>query len=240
MPSVQSSIRDKVNWEFPAPEGDEAFFAYVFACGKGLIPEVEDAARQTLDHPMTFETLGEGLQLFDGSALRELADFRKRCRDSLIACLDSFLEVQPPGPSSIWIGCPEVMPKRPEILRRRVLPTWLTQLLTRNQNALKIQEFTRPLDIHSRIRGEHSAALQDHVNCSFCLGVHLGKGSTFCAELENKLVQARDKVTVSHSLCFSSTTRFTSRRFAAIAVFELCTGSTIRYPIHAQVFIPPL
>ena len=37
----------------------------------------------------------------------------------------------------------------------------------------------------------------------------------FCAELESKLEQARDKVT--YSLHFSSTTRLTSRRYAVIA-----------------------
>jgi hypothetical protein len=87
MASVQSSIRAKVErGEFPEPKGAETFLAYVIAGGNGLIPEMEIAARQTLDHPMSFEVLGEGLQLFGGSALRELANFRKRCRDNLIVC----------------------------------------------------------------------------------------------------------------------------------------------------------
>jgi hypothetical protein len=113
MVSVQSSIRAKVNCgEFPAPKGAEAFSAYAIASGRGLIPEMENAARKTLDYPLTFEILGEGLQLFEGWALRDLARFRKRCRDSLVACLDSFLEVQIPGPFDFWVGCPEVMPNR--------------------------------------------------------------------------------------------------------------------------------
>jgi hypothetical protein len=79
MASVQSSIRLQVKWEeFPAPKGTEAFAAYAIASAKRLIPEMENAARQTLDHPMTFDLLGEGLRLFEGSALRELASFRKR------------------------------------------------------------------------------------------------------------------------------------------------------------------
>ncbi|KAF8472352.1 hypothetical protein DFH94DRAFT_766325 [Russula ochroleuca] len=62
MASVQSSIRAKVKLgEFPAPMGIEAFSAYAIASGKGLIPEMENAARQTLDYPVTFEILGEGL-----------------------------------------------------------------------------------------------------------------------------------------------------------------------------------
>jgi hypothetical protein len=79
MASVQSYIRLQVKWEeFPAPKGTEAFAAYAIARAKGLIPEMEHAARLTLNYPMTFEKLGEGLRLFEGSALRDLASFRKR------------------------------------------------------------------------------------------------------------------------------------------------------------------
>ena len=79
MDSVQSSIRLEVKCgEFPAPRGVQSFPAYAIASAKGLIPEMENAARQTLDHPMTFEILGEGLRLFEGWALRDLASFHKR------------------------------------------------------------------------------------------------------------------------------------------------------------------
>jgi hypothetical protein len=106
MAPVQSFIRVGVGrGEFPAPEGVEAFTAYAIASAKVLIPEMENAARLTLDHPMTFEILGEGLRLFERWALRDLVNFRKRCRDNLVTCLDSFLDAQPPGPSSIWVGC---------------------------------------------------------------------------------------------------------------------------------------
>src|SRR5258708_36157036 len=67
MASVQSSIRAEVSrGEFPAPSGAEAFYAYAIASTKGLIPEMEYIARLTLDYPMTFETIGEGLRLFEG------------------------------------------------------------------------------------------------------------------------------------------------------------------------------
>lgn len=70
MTSVQSTIRAKVrHGEFPAPNGAEAFSAYVIALGKGLVQEMENAAHQTLHLPMTFEVLGEGLRLFDGGGL---------------------------------------------------------------------------------------------------------------------------------------------------------------------------
>jgi len=90
MVQVQSSIRERVKrWDFPVPGGTEDFSAYAIARSKGLIPEMEEAARATLYSPMTFETFGEGLRLFKGSALRDLVQFRKRCRDNLVARVES-------------------------------------------------------------------------------------------------------------------------------------------------------
>jgi hypothetical protein len=208
MTSVQSSIRAEAKrGDFPAPKGTEAFAAYAIASAKDLIPEMEDAARLTLDHPMTFEVLGEGLRLFAGWALRDLVNYRKRCRDNLVTCLGSFLQVQPPGPSNIWLGCPEVAGRHSydpygnyRQIPSVVLPNWLNQLLSRNQIDLKLQKVTNPLDMHSRIRGEYCTALQSHRNCSFCTGVHIMNVFTFCAELENKFAQACNKV--FHSLYF--------------------------------------
>ena len=79
MTSAQWYIRAKVKLgEFPVAKGAEAFSAYAIASSKGLILEMENAARDTMNHAMTFETLGEGLQLFEGSALRDLVERRKR------------------------------------------------------------------------------------------------------------------------------------------------------------------
>ncbi|KAI0276208.1 hypothetical protein BGY98DRAFT_1098315 [Russula aff. rugulosa BPL654] len=92
MVSVQSLIRAEVSrGEFPAPKGPEAFSAYVIASSKGLIPEMENAARQTLEHPMTFEIFGEGLRSIEGWALRDLANFRKRCRNNLSTSRSAFI-----------------------------------------------------------------------------------------------------------------------------------------------------
>ena len=221
MASVQSCIRAKVKLgEFPAPKGAEAFCAYGISSSKRLIPEMENAARQTLNYSMTFEDLGERLRLLDGWALHDLSNFRKRCRDGVIQSLDLFLKVRPPGPSSIWVGCPEVMPRssyesdedeegeddgedededegdgEDEDEEDLVLPRWLSRLLLTNQDNLKLQNFTHALDIHSRIHREYITALRNHRNCYFCLKVHLKNGSTFCTELGNTLAQARDKVT---------------------------------------------
>ena len=176
MVQVQSSIRAKVNrGTFPAPVGSDGYRAYAIACNKGLIPEMEKAAHLTLDRPMTLETLGEALLCFDGSALRDLARFRKLCRDSLVLCLRSFLEV--PG-TGTWY-CPNC---------RRLLrcePNSLHQALPPNK-----QVFTNavtPLNIH----GEYLKTLASYATCHHCGRV---RHSTFSADLESNLTQARDKV----------------------------------------------
>ena len=52
------------------------------------------AARLTLGYPMTFEYLGEALQSFKRRrVLCDLVRYRKRCRDNLVSCLESFLDV---------------------------------------------------------------------------------------------------------------------------------------------------
>jgi hypothetical protein len=105
MASVQSYIRAEVSHGvFPTPKSAEVFSAYAIASGKGLIPEMENAARQTLDHPMTFEVLGEGLRLFEGWALRDLVNFRKRYRDDLMSCFESFLKIKG-SQFDIWASC---------------------------------------------------------------------------------------------------------------------------------------
>jgi hypothetical protein len=206
MSSVQSSIRAGVDrGEYPASKGDEAFTAYAIASAKGLIPEMENAARQTLNHPMSFKVLGEGLRMFEGWVLRDLVNFRRHCRDKVVECLDLFLDVK--GPSRIWVGCPDskvtIIWVSMTSREKRDLPTWLNQLLAGIQNDLKLN-FIRPLDILPRIRREYTTTLQKHNSCEFCSKVHNKKGSKYFEELDDKLTQARNKV--PHSLYFSSTT----------------------------------
>jgi hypothetical protein len=77
MESVQSDIRSAIkDGTFPAPVRAEGFSAYVLASAMGLVPEAENAARLTLDQPMTFDLLGEGLRLFKGRALCDLIRYR--------------------------------------------------------------------------------------------------------------------------------------------------------------------
>ncbi len=201
MIQVLSSIRAEVNrGNFPAPVGTEAFRAYAIASNKILAPEMESAACLTLDHSMTFETLGEGLRFFDGWALRDLARFRKRRRDNLLTCLKSFLHAK--GPSSIWAGCSN--PMRIELpggsYKTHPLPSWLYQILSQNINDLKLKVFTHPLSTPSNIRVEYVTAIQAHAGCHVCSRVCMTNGLTFYAELESKLTQARDSVHIFLSL----------------------------------------
>jgi len=195
MDEAQSYIRTEANrWprRFLPPSGNTAFCAYAIASEKGLILEMECVARRTLDRPMTFETLGEGLRLFQGSALRDLARFRERCRDNIITCLKSFLQVDAPGPSSIWVGCPSASePQR----NKPVLPIWLCEVLSYED--LESQVFTHPLPTPSGIRARYLTAIQTHDDCFFCLRVHGKKGSSFISQLEKMLKHAREKVHTS-------------------------------------------
>lgn len=104
MEAVQSSIRAEIARRPPLNMG--AFSSYAIASSIGLLPEVDEAARLTLDQPMTFEHLGDVLRLFEGRALRDLASFREQCRDNLISCFRNFLHIDNSSPSRIWAGCP--------------------------------------------------------------------------------------------------------------------------------------
>jgi hypothetical protein len=81
MVSVQSNIRAaiKLGTYPPVPVGTEAFSTYAIANSMGLVPEMENAVHLTMNHPMTFESLGEGLRSFKGRALCDLVSHRKRC-----------------------------------------------------------------------------------------------------------------------------------------------------------------
>jgi hypothetical protein len=206
MDSIQSLIRTKVkSEEFPAPKGTEAFAAYAIASGKGLIPEMEKAANSTLDHPMTFETLGEGLRLFEGWALRDLANYRRRCSNNLVTCLRLYLKVGPSGPSKIWVGCPEVMSSTSseKCQQSRALPRWLNLFLSRNLDDLKLHKFTKPLNIELKLWGEeYCDAFRSHDNCNFCLRIRAIICLEYRLRFMQMLKQAREKVL--HSLNFST------------------------------------
>jgi hypothetical protein len=220
MASVQSFIRDEVNrGAFPAPKGAEAFCAYAIASGIGLIPEMKRAARQTLDHPMTFEILGEGLRLFDGWALRDLANFRRCYRDNLKSCFKLFLKTEE-SQFKIWTPCASytfhpkgsydqsgnrlytdsyALSKLPMFNTNISLPFWLAQLFHKHIDE-SYEAFSKSLFDPRSIRGEYLSALQTHIDsysCVSCTKVHIAKGETFCKDLEDRLTQALSGVCAS-------------------------------------------
>ena len=179
MTSIQSSIRAEViRGSFPAPIGTEAFRAYAIASDLGLIPEMESAARLTLGYPMTFESLGEALQYFKGRVLCDLVRYRKRCRDNLVSCLDSFLDVD--SRHQIWGGCGGQN------------TGWLHNFFTSKSVELE-KSFMHAAFSPSNILEEYLEALKDH-RCSSCFRVQATEGAAFCRELQDELSQALDKV----------------------------------------------
>ena len=203
---VQSNIRAEIKrGTFPAPVGAEGFSAYAIASSMGLIPDMENAARLTLGYPMTFESLGEGLRLFKGRALCDLARYRKRCRDNLASCLYSFFNV--PSRCQIWAGCRESSEGPEEVpvayaeggeggtpMNVRNAPTgWLRSVFS--SKSVELQKgFTHAIFSPSTILEEYLVALKDHARCKSCLRVHATEGKTFCRELEDEFAQALNEV----------------------------------------------
>ncbi|KAH9023516.1 hypothetical protein EDB84DRAFT_1580437 [Lactarius hengduanensis] len=204
MVTVQSCIRAEIACGLPPTRDEaEAFRIYAIASSSGLTSEMEMAALLTLDQLMTFEHLGDQLRLFEGPALRELSRFRKSCRDNLVSCFESFLDIDS-GPSTIWLDCPRrvspaasvsvdqpsAQPQNP----RPTLPRWVHSIITSQIEELK-QGFTRPLIKYSIIREKYLEALRKHAapdRCTFCLGVHAMKGEWYCAQLKQAFTQARN------------------------------------------------
>jgi hypothetical protein len=205
MSAVQSSIRAEVarSRDLPALTGAQSFRAFAIAFSNNLTPEMGATARLTLDYPLTFEMLGDELRLFSGPALRELAGFRKTCRDNIVSCLETFLDAHR-GPSNIWVGCPR--PKSPQLFPytasssnnkdKQPLPQWLRRVFTQEIEELR-QYFTHAIIKPSSIREKYLAALIKHSptsnDCPSCLAVHAHKGEKYCAGLEQKLTHARNQ-----------------------------------------------
>ena len=194
MATVQSSVRAEMKSRDLRPlTSAEIFRAYGFAGAKGLTQEMESAARLTLDFPMTFESMGDELATFGGWALRDLARYRKHCRDGLVSCLESLLDPRLP-PSDIWSGCQNTT--------FATIAWWLHTLLSDHIRKLR-STFTHSLLKPSSLRAEYLAALQSHVNqvnCTFCSKVHIMHGETFCEEVEKKLLKTLDGVSTRNRL----------------------------------------
>ncbi|KAH9990647.1 hypothetical protein BJV74DRAFT_421445 [Russula compacta] len=198
MVGIQSRIRAEIQIRnLSTLTGAEVFRAYAISSRGELPSERETLARLTLDFPMTLESLCDELPSFEGWALRDLVRFRKRCRDNLISCIQSFLDYAQP-PSNIWTACADTTSMRKSSSSGPPSP-WLTQIFQRHLTELG-QAFTSPLLNSSSIRGEYLSALHAHISssrCTSCAKVHALNGETFCKELEDKLALAVSKESVT-------------------------------------------
>jgi hypothetical protein len=186
MRAVQSSIRAEATickGLLSPTDSAGVFHLYAVACSKGLLPEMESAARVTLDYPLTFESLGEALRSFDGPALRGLADFRLRCVRILYPQLKSLTDGRN-GSSNAWAGC--------RSFTGRALPLWLEPLFSCLNPR---REFAEPVPSSAQFRAKFLEALHDHTNkqfCYFCPMANTLKGEAYCAEVDKVLEQTRN------------------------------------------------
>jgi hypothetical protein len=201
MPAVQSFIRTEIRLRVPAAQtADEAFRAYAIASKNGLSPETSTTAYLTLDHPLTFESLGSDLCLFEGLALRNLVRYHMSRRNDVISCLQSFLDIRV-GPSKIWAGCPDASnPSSQAGASGPSIPSWLKGHITFEILLLR-KGLQNKIMKPSSLRRTYLASLRIHATgneaingCDFCLRVHTRQGEEYISELERKLLGARNKV----------------------------------------------
>ena len=205
MDAAQSSIRVEISRrELLSSTGAGVFRVYAIACSKGLVPETEAAARLTLSYPLTFESIGNALRLFEGWALRDLAEFRLRTIHDLCSNWKSFLDCVV-GPSKIWVGCPTESVDH----NNRRLPTWLRDGLQlpvgltnpsgwNHWTGFRVTpadsgKFHETIPTSVELYNEYLEALQFHVkekDCNFCMKVHILEGENFYAKIKDVLTQA--------------------------------------------------
>ena len=200
MVGVQSRIHAEIqNREFPPLTGPETFRSYAISSSGELSSEREKLARQTLNFPMTFEYLCDELPSFKGRALCDLVDFRKRCRDNLVSCFESFLKLGQP-PFNNRTSCRDSRySSYSHSSSSKTLPSWLAQLFQKHLDDSH-NAFSTPLFNPQSIRGEYLSALKAHIGsslsspCDSCAKVHAMNGETFCKELSDSLTLALSEV----------------------------------------------
>ncbi|KAF8484061.1 hypothetical protein DFH94DRAFT_646313 [Russula ochroleuca] len=225
MVSLQSRIRGEIQTRmFPTLTGPKTFRSYAISSGGQLPSEAEKLARLTLEFPMTFEYLCDELPSFKGWALRDLIGFRKRCRDNIVSCFESFLKLDQP-PFNIWIPCTSTTggTRYCQICRRATSsngycqnccnysysntsgvtgssPSWLTNLFQKHLSDSR-EAFSKPLFTPQSIRDLYLSALKAHIdsnNCFPCTRAHSLEGEKFCKELTDRLTVALSEKLVLH------------------------------------------
>ena len=195
MDTVSSNVRR----EMVLPTTEAAFHAYAIASSKRLIPEMETAARLTLNHPMTFESIIDALPSFEGSALHDLIHFRKRCRDNLLSFFIDLVDGND-NLSTAWYNC-RTRTKRPHSALQSddgVLAGWFRDLVSEYIKSLR-EIYTCPLPKSSSLRKEFTEALSAHVSgtkCTSCSNLYATEGEALREKWLRRVSKARDKVRI--------------------------------------------
>ena len=215
MVGLQSRIRLEIQSKtFPTLTGPETFRSYAISSSGQLPSEAEKLARLTLEFPMTFEYLCDELPSFKGWALRDLVNYRKRCRDNIVSCFGLFLNLSQP-PFNIWIPCTSTTPttgssgycqycgrtnysySNTPTTTTGATAAWLTQLFQKHLDESR-EAFSKPLFNPQSIRGLYLSALKDHINsmstCVSCTKVNSLEGEKFCKEVTDRLTVALSEV----------------------------------------------
>jgi BTB/POZ domain len=187
MDAIQTLIRAEISRRGVfSSAGAGIFRVYAVACSKGLVPEVVTTARLTLGYPLTFESLGDALQLFEGWALRDLANFRLRSIRNFSSNWRLFSNCLR-GPSKIWVGC--ATNGEDDVLR---LPTWLQDCLWWKMadrfGPIRMDRFTETIPTCVQLCDKYLKALRTHVkedDCHFCMKTHILQGENFCKEMKD-------------------------------------------------------
>ena len=204
-----STVRPEIARQLPTTEA--AFHVYAIASGKQLVPEMETAARLTLDHPMTFEVLANILPLFEGSALTDLVRFRKRCRSKILSFFERFVGGKC-SQSKVWCSCPKT--KRPHSSLQNnsgIVAGWLSALIFGHIKALR-ETYTRPLPNYLSLRNEFVAALRAHISethCTSCSILYAADGESLRDSLLRRALRARENVRIYHLLVIVGLTPYT-------------------------------
>jgi hypothetical protein len=181
MDTIRSSIRAEIgrNNLFSSTRAG-LFRVYAVAYRERLIPEMAMAARLTLYHPLTFESLGDALRLFEGCALRDLADFRLRSiRRFLGLLLDCDMV---PWPSRRIANCK--------------YSNWFEDFRSQFK---QVDKFTQAFPTFEKLYDKYLKALRFHIEfderereCQICLKAHVVKGEIFRTKLKDVWTKAWD------------------------------------------------
>ena len=195
MDTIRSSIRAEVSRKrLFSSTSAELFRVYAVAHRKKLIPEMAMAARLTLFHPLTLTSLGDALPSFEGSALRDLADFRLRVIRKFSALLLDCM-----GSSNTWATCKIHMPLMPVTYSYSEdsdetldVPNWFVDLQSQLE---EMDKFSQAIPTSQNLCEMYLEALQSHImerDCKFCMKAHVMQGEIFCTKLKDVSTKARN------------------------------------------------